>query len=127
LYGIIERLFLAAVIGFFHVLPQPSFTPETVDALSHPPRLIRLNFLIRGIQAWRTETGHQNTAWPNEREFVEFGASIAGALGPLAGMTWEEQSRYILSEAGKQYVQRIENSTVPLREKMRTFQWHLKN
>jgi hypothetical protein len=125
--GIIERLFLAAVIGFFHVLPQPSFTPDTIDLLSHPPRLIRLNFLIRGVQVWRTESGHRNTEWPTEREFADFGASIARALEPVAGVTWEEQSRFVLSEAGKLYIQRIENSTAHLREEMKDFQWRLKN
>jgi hypothetical protein len=125
--GIIERLFLAAVIGYFHVLPQPSFTPDTVGTLSHPPRLVRLNFLIRGVQAWRAETKHRNAEWPTDREFAEFGTSIARALDPVAGVTWEEQSSFVLSEAGKQYIQRIGNSTALLREKMKDFQWRLKS
>ena len=124
--GIISRLFLAAIIGYFHVLPQPSFTPDTVDTLSHPPRLVRLNFLIRGVQAWRAET-KRHAELPTDREFAEFGTSIARALGPVAGVTWEEQSSFVLSEAGKQYIQRIGNSTAPLREKMKDFQWRLKS
>ena len=64
---------------------------------------------------------------PTDREFAEFGTSIARALGPVAGVTWEEQSSFVLSEAGKQYIQRIEKSTAPLREKMKDFQWRLKS
>jgi hypothetical protein len=125
--GIIERLFLAGVIGYFHVVPQPPFTRDNIDGLSHPPRLVRLNFLIRGIQAWRAESAHRNTDWPTQREFADFGAAIARSLGPVAGVTWEEQSKFVLSASGRNYIQRIENGTPPLREKMKDFQWRLKS
>jgi hypothetical protein len=125
--AIMERLFLAGVIAYFHVLPQPAFAPDSIDSLSHPPRLVRLNFLIRGIQAWRAESAHRNTDWPTQREFADFGAAIARSLGPVAGVTWEEQSKFVLSENGKEYMQRIDNSTAPLREKMKDFQWRLKS
>jgi hypothetical protein len=71
---IIERVFVAAVVGYFHVLPQPAFTPESVDALSHPPRLVRLNFLLRGLghgerkRLTGNRDGRQSTNSPNLAE-----------------------------------------------------------
>jgi|SRR5579872_637909 len=123
---IIERVFVAAVIGYFHALPQPKFTAESINALSHPPRLVRLNFLLRGLKAWREEVTNRNSRWPTEREFAEFGGTVIRAFQPEMGVTWAEQSRFVLSDAGKQYVERIEDRMVRLREMMKRYQWMLK-
>jgi hypothetical protein len=124
---IIERFFVAAVVAYFHVLPQPTFTPESVDRLSHPPRLVRLNFVLRGLGAWRKEATNRKSGWPTELEFAEFGGAITRAFHPETGVTWAEQSRFVLSDAGKQYVEHLECGVVGLRERMNAFQWILKS
>jgi len=123
----ILRLVLAGVIGFFHTEPQKRFDSVSVGHLSHPPHLIRINYIVWEMQAWCSKHRPHLAKWPDLKEFQSLGHSVSSALGTGDGtMTWEGQDQFATSTEGEIYRNRLNGDRIRLREKMQSFTWKIK-
>ncbi len=119
------KVFLAAVICFFHKLHEP-FDAALVDERSHPVELSRLNTVILDMQGWCKEHLPDLVSWPTEKQFSDLGGLIRHSLrnGGITD-TWDIQNSFLESGPGHEYRKRLHEHREILREQMLTSKWEI--
>jgi hypothetical protein len=117
------RVFMAAVVCFFHAVHQP-FDAGKVDERSHPFELSRINTVITDMHGWCAGQEPTFPQWPDVPQFVEFGATLRGVLR-ATGIEdhWDDQSRFVQCKAGQDYRVRLYEEREALRARMESFRW----
>jgi hypothetical protein len=117
-------LVLTAVACFLHTLPQRRYTPDTVLSLRHPPRLVRLNYILGNIQRWCRLYSAEVQNWPPLTQFQAVGQMVADCSGVSAeGMSWTEEDAFLVSTDGRRYIRDLDDGLSRVGEQMKPFAW----
>lgn len=120
----ILALFLATVICFLHSNPQTKYPGDSIHSLRHPPRVIRLNYIIGNIQRWCSENLPELGRWPEQKEFQNIAQIVVESSGVAAkGMSWSEEDRFIISELGKRHIKNLDTALTTVAELMKPYSW----
>ncbi len=119
------KVFLTAVICFFHRLHNP-LVADDVESSSHPFELLRINVVITNLQGWCATHRPQTANWPNQDEFVRLGRVVRHAVRP-SGIedTWDTQNAFLGSDAGQKYRDRLYQERESLRKQMEPMRWQI--
>jgi hypothetical protein len=114
---------LIAVASYFQSIPQPGFTGETVrEVLTHPPRLVRLRYITDTIRAMVSRGEPQLLSWLDASIFHRL-CSRALVKGKPPGMSLEQQEEFVESEAGRAYMQCLDDARAGITAKYERFAW----
>ena len=119
------RVFLAAIICFFHCL-QGALVAKDVESRSHPFELLRINFVITDLRGWCSTHRPQLAHWPNQDDFARIGDMVRNAVSS-SGIedAWDTQTAFLGSDAGQQYRDRLYHERNVLRKQMEPLQWRV--
>jgi len=122
---VLLRVFLTAVVCFFHCLHN-ALVAEHIESGSHPYELLRINVVITDLQGWCATHRPRLANWPNQDEFAQLGGLVRNAVRP-SGIedVWDTQNAFLGSDAGQQYRDRLYHERELLRKKMEPLQWQI--
>ena len=102
-------LFAVAVGAVFYALSPAVFNETKVYARQHPPEALRMNYVMHGAAAWSNQNRRLLERWISLKLYQAFMGTVAEAIFGAAGKTnWLEQTRFLLSASGKEYVKQLE-------------------
>jgi hypothetical protein len=122
----ILRLFLLSVGAFFFSLTPMKFNKTTVREATHPFFLARMNVVMYDLNGWcelrRPELGN----WGTPDKFQEIMGYVQQAVdNDDFASAWSQQSDFLKSSEGKQYLDDLYAAQRRLREQMSTRKWEL--
>jgi hypothetical protein len=120
--ALLELLILAA--GSFFFRRQQEFERDKVADLTHPPAAARMHFVMEEFASWldihRPSTAHLI----NRTRFAALMGAAASALSTItAGVPWQEQTEFLLSQLGRDYLARVAEARSKLRDVMSNRRW----
>jgi hypothetical protein len=116
---------LTAIATYFQSVPQPSFSGENAArVLSHPPRLVRFQYLIKKIQEIVAITDSQFLTGLDDVAIDLIHERVLTVLAHLGGeMAFERQEEFVHSEAGQAYMQRLDDVRPVILAKYEPYAW----
>lgn len=122
----ILSLFLATIMCFLHSNPQKRYTGNSIQTLRHPPRVIRLDYIIGNIQRWCSNNVPELRAWPEKEEFRKMAQVVVDCSGVAAeGMSLAEEDTFITSALGKNHIRKLDVALGEVRQLMKPYSWRL--
>jgi hypothetical protein len=102
-------LFIAAVGAVFYAIAPEAFDDTRVYARRHPPETLRMNYVMRSATAWCNPNRPLLEKWISLELYQEFMGMVAAALfGPAGRTNWFEQTGFLRSALGEEYVKQLE-------------------
>ena len=122
----VMAFFLISTGSLFYLLGERHFDSAAVEGYDHPPALMRMNVIMRDMQGWCSEHSPELIDWGTTERFQDIMQAIALADETGANLNdWQVQGQFLLSEPGRQYIERLYAEREKLRAEMEPFQWHL--
>jgi hypothetical protein len=126
------KLFLLAVGAYFYTRPFADFSAKTVDSLTHPFALARMNVVMHEVREWARKHSPHLLRRTKERRFEQLMAAIEQALPSppkpsvgAPGVDWHQQGRFLRSAQGREYWARLFERRSTLRAEMADRRWML--
>ena len=100
--------FVVAVGGFLFARPPVDVKTADVYKLTHPPQLVRLNYIMEHAIGWCRQNRPALVGWMTPPRFRMLMQPVASAIwGPRGGESWKNQIAFLESEPGKEYVRKL--------------------
>jgi hypothetical protein len=117
---ILLACFVLAVGSYLFSLPPKTLTRENVYMLSHPPHSVRMDFITRQAVNWCRQNQPALAEWMNADRFMEIMSLVAGCgLNNARGeRAWDEQTRFLRTEIGEQYMRTLATEYDKYREQL---------
>lgn len=103
--------FVVAVGAFFFVRPPIDLARDPIDSLTHPPQAARMDRLMASTIRWCEQYNHGDlAAWmtPDDRFRKLMNGMAVAVWGMNGGVDWAAQTAFLRSEAGSDYMKRLD-------------------
>ena len=101
--------FVMAVGAFLFVQPPGTLDPSKIYKRSHPPQSARMNWIMHAAIAWCQQNRPELKAWMTRERFQMLMRAVAEASwGMNGGKDWSDQTTFLQSEPGREYVERLD-------------------
>ena len=102
-------IFIVAIGAVFFAFTREAFSDTRVYTRRHPPEALRMNYVMRSATAWCDPNRPLLEKWISLGLYQEFMGTVATALfGPIGRTNWFEQTWFLLSDLGQEYVNQLE-------------------
>jgi len=117
---------LILAVGSFFFFDQRECGAEGVGQLTHPPAAVRVHFVMEELVGWLNEHRPSSSTSITLVRYQDLMGAVAKALSPkTSGKAWHDQTAFMLSEAGQEYLRRLSEADSQLRDDMRAKRWEL--
>lgn len=121
---LIMTLLTASACGLFYLWGPRKFDPNAIESFEHPPVLARLNVMLTDQTGWCARNAPHLVSWATLDKFREIMDIFVEASPELRGV-WDEQSIFVDSADGRQYVEQLYDRREKLRTEMAPHRWQL--
>jgi len=121
---LIMILLTASACGLFYLWGPRTFDPSAIESYEHPPVLARLNVMLTDQTGWCAKNAPHLVSWATLDKFREI-MDILVETSPVLRGVWDQQSVFVDSADGRQYVERLYARREKLRTEMAPHRWHI--
>jgi hypothetical protein len=108
---LLSSCFVVAVGAYLFVRPPQVLDRANVYKLTHPPQSARMNCLMQQAMKWCKRNRPNLESWMTLNRFQKLMNGVAEATwGMNGGKDWAEQTEFLRSEDGAEYVTKLEKS-----------------
>ena len=101
--------FVMAVGAFLFVQPPGTLDPSKIYKRSHPPQSARMNWIMHAAIGWCQQNRPDLATWITKDRFQMLMRAVAAATwGMNGGTDWSDQTAFLLSEPGSEYVKKLD-------------------
>jgi hypothetical protein len=117
-------LLTISACGLFYLWGPRTFDPSAIESYEHPPALARLNVMLTDQTGWCATNAPHLVSWATLDKFREI-MDILVDTSPELRTVWNDQSAFVGSAEGRQYVERLYARREELRTEMSPHQWRI--
>jgi hypothetical protein len=122
-FFLLNFLFLAIASHMFLKL-QSGADIARIRVRTHPPQLVRLNFIMREFQEWLAINRSDLAPWASVEHFQKMMKAIEACYGESdSPRFWREQGNFLMSEEGETYMENLARARAELSEEMKPYRW----
>ena len=119
------NFFLCALGAVFYLWGNRSFDVRDVRTYDHPPALMRMNVFMADLRGWFSlNIPSLETQASVERFQLIMSCVSQAAEGTINEEPWQQQGDFLLSVAGKDYIDELYMTRERLRQEMTPYRWH---
>ena len=95
-----------------------------IEDRTHPPLLVRLNFIMREIEKWLKENRCELAWWASVPHFQTMMRAVEVCYGESdSPRFWREQGSFLVSENGQAYMENLKAERKKLYKEMKPYRW----
>jgi len=118
--------FLLSVGAFFFRIQPAFFKQEKIRGREHPPGAIRMHFVMQNTKEWLERNRANSLTWATLDSYQRIMQAVAASLEPIKERTaWDAQTEFLISDAGRAYLDLLRNQVALEREKLNGKRWEL--
>jgi hypothetical protein len=120
---LLNFLFVSIASHMFLKL-QSSIDVSRIEQRTHPPQLVRLNFIMRDIKKWLEKNHCELASWASVPQFQTMMRAVEVCYRESdSPRFWREQGSFLLSREGQAYMEKLEAERKELYRKMKPYRW----